>query len=90
MLLLDVRPQPTSPVNGAMSRDARSLPLEELPVAPVGTQDHKQRSIRLICRTDQRSAQAARVLAEAGFTDAQVIRGGMTAWRANGWPVAGA
>ena len=41
-------------------------------------------------RTDKRSAQAARLLADAGFTDAQVIRGGMTAWRAHGWPVAGA
>jgi rhodanese-related sulfurtransferase len=30
------------------------------------------------------------LLAEAGFADARAIQGGMTAWHANGWPVADA
>ena len=66
---------------------ARNIPLDELPGRLAELQDHKQHPIRLLCRTDRRSAQAARLLAEAGFVDAQVIRGGMTAWRAKGWPV---
>ncbi len=88
VLLLDVRP--ASDFNGEWGhiRDARSLPLEELSRRIAELEVHKQRPIRLICRTDRRSAQAARVLAGAGFTDAQVIQGGMTAWRAQGWPVA--
>ena len=52
---------------------ARSLPLEELPAQLANLEDRKQRPIRLVCRTDRRSAQAARLLAEAGFTDARVI-----------------
>ena len=90
VLLLDVRPAADFAGEWGHVRDARSLPLEELPQRMAELDGHKQRPIRLICRTDRRSAQAARLLADAGFTDAQVIRGGMTAWRANGWPVAGA
>jgi rhodanese-related sulfurtransferase len=66
---------------------ARNVPLEELPARLAELQAHKARPIRILCRTDRRSAQAARLLDEAGFTDALVIQGGMTAWRAKGWPV---
>lgn len=66
------------------------LPLEGLPARMAELEGCKQRPIRLICRTDGRSAQAARLLADASFTDARVVRGGMTAWRAKGWPVTGA
>ena len=90
VLLLDVRPAADFAGEWGHVRDARSLPLEELPQRLMELKEHKQRPIRLICRTDRRSAQAARLLADAGFTDTQVIRGGMTAWRANGWPVADA
>jgi len=87
VLLLDVRP--AADFNGEQGHisGARSLPLEELPAQLAGLEDRKQRPIRLVCRTDRRSAQAALLLAEAGFTDARVIQGGMTAWRAQGWPV---
>lgn len=90
VLVLDVRPAADFAGEWGHVRDARSLPLEELPQRLTELKEYQQRPIRLICRTDKRSAQAARLLADAGFTDAQVIRGGMTAWRAHGWPVAGA
>ncbi len=90
VLLLDLRPAADFAGEWGHVREARSLPLEELPQRLAELKEHQQRPIRLICRTDKRSAQAARLLADAGFTDAQVIRGGMTAWRAQGWPVAGA
>ena len=86
VLLLDVRPAADFTGEQGHIAGARNLPLEELPARLAELEDRKTRAIRLLCRTDRRSAQAARLLAEAGFTDARVIRGGMTAWRANGWP----
>jgi uncharacterized membrane protein YdjX (TVP38/TMEM64 family) len=90
VLLLDVRPAADFTGEQGHIAGARNVPLEELPARLAELEDRKQRPIRLLCRTDRRSAQAARLLAEAGFADARVIQGGMTAWRANGWPVADA
>jgi uncharacterized membrane protein YdjX (TVP38/TMEM64 family)/rhodanese-related sulfurtransferase len=87
VLMLDVRSADEFVGEQGHIAAARNIPLDELPGRLAELQDQKQRPIRLLCRTDRRSAQAARLLAEAGFVDAQVIRGGMTAWRAKGWPV---
>lgn len=85
VLLLDVRP--VADFNGEWGHiaGARSIPLEDLP-ARLGELE-PDGPVRLVCRTDRRSAQAATLLAKAGFADARVIDGGMTAWRAQGWPV---
>ncbi|RVU46602.1 sulfurtransferase [Rubrivivax rivuli] len=90
VLLLDVRTVAEFTGDLGHIAQARNLTLEELPECLVEFESRKQRPVRLICRTDRRSAQAARLLAEAGFSDAQVIRGGMTAWRAHGWAVVNA
>jgi rhodanese-related sulfurtransferase len=87
VLVLDVRTAAEFVGEQGHVAAARNIPLEELAGRLAELQDQKQRPIRLLCRTDRRSAQAARLLAEAGFTNAQVIQGGMTAWRAKGWPV---
>ncbi|KAF0099072.1 MAG: ydjXC [bacterium] len=87
VLVLDVRPSADFTGEQGHIAGALSLPLEELPSRLAELEDRKTRPIRLVCRTDRRSAQAARLLAEAGFADARVIRGGMTAWRGRGWPV---
>lgn len=87
VLMLDVRSAADFVGEQGHIAAARNIPLDELPGRLAELQDHKQRPIRLLCRTDRRSAQAARMLAEAGFVDAQVIQGGMTAWREKGWPV---
>ena len=87
VLVLDVRPAADFTGEQGHIAGARNVPLEELPARLVELEDRKQRPIRLVCRTDRRSAQAARLLAESGFVDARVIQGGMTAWNANGWPV---
>jgi uncharacterized membrane protein YdjX (TVP38/TMEM64 family)/rhodanese-related sulfurtransferase len=86
VLLLDVRP--AADFNGEWGHipGARSVPLEDLPARLDELEPG--RPVRLVCRTDRRSAQAAALLAKAGFADARVIQGGMTAWRARGWPVA--
>lgn len=85
VLLLDVRP--ATDFNGEWGHipGARSIPLKDLP-ARLGELE-RDRPIRLVCRTDRRSAQAEAILAEAGFADARVIQGGMTAWRDRGWQV---
>ena len=69
---------------------ARNLPLEELRTRLGELDPARLRPVRLVCRTDRRSTEAASILAGAGFADARVVQGGMTAWRAKGWPVTNA
>lgn len=87
VMVLDVRSAAEFTGEGGHIPGALNLPLEELSQRLPELNDHKQRPIRLVCRTDRRSAQAARLLADAGFQDARVIQGGMTAWHANGFPI---
>jgi len=87
VLLLDVRPVADFTGEQGHIASARNLPLEELPARLTELEDRKTRPIRLVCRTDRRSAQAAQLLTDAGFVDARIIEGGMTAWHARGWPV---
>lgn len=87
VLMLDVRTAAEFVGEQGHIAAARNIPLADLPGRLAELEDHKQRPVRLLCRTDRRSSQAAQILAEAGFVDAQVIQGGMTAWRAKGWPV---
>lgn len=86
VLVLDVRGPTEFAGEGGHISSACNIPLDELPQRLEELNDHKQRAIRLICRTDKRSAHAARVLADAGFTDIRVIQGGMTAWIEKGLP----
>lgn len=90
VLMLDVRPAAEFVGEQGHIAGARNIPLDELAGRLAELEDFRQRPIRLLCRTDRRSAQAARLLIEAGFADVQVIQGGMTAWCARGWPVEGA
>ncbi len=67
---------------------ALNLPLEELPSRLDDLGEDKAAPIYLVCRTDRRSAKAAAILARHGFTNAHVVKGGMTAWHEHGWTVA--
>ena len=88
LLLLDVRT--ATDFNGDQGHIDRALnlPLEELAKRLDELPVRREGSIAIICRTDRRSARAARILTAAGFTDVHVVRGGMTAWLKHGWPVA--
>jgi len=87
LLVLDVRPAADFTGEQGHIASARNVPLENLTAHLSELDGWRQRSVRLICRTDRRSTQAAQVLSDAGFADAKVIKGGMTEWNSRGWPV---
>lgn len=64
---------------------ARLLPLGQLP-ARMGELS-KERPVVTACRSGARSAQAAVLLAKAGFTNVANLAGGMLRWRGEGNPV---
>jgi len=59
---------------------ALNIAVEELPERIDELSDYIEHPIAIICRTDRRSAKAALLLAEHGFHDVHVVRGGITKW----------
>ncbi len=68
---------------------AINLPLGELPARVDELGSWRKDGIVLICRTQVRSGQAARLLAKHGFSGLRVVRGGILAWREQGYPTEG-
>lgn len=66
---------------------AVNIAVEELQQRINELSEYIERPIAIVCRTDRRSAKAALLLAEQGFHDIHVVRGGMTKWREAGLPV---
>jgi len=66
---------------------AVNIALEELSDRMNELTEYIERPIAIVCRTDKRSAKAALLLAEHGFHDIHVVRGGMTKWREANLPV---
>ncbi len=64
---------------------ARNIPLDNM----VDNLDklNKDDPVYIICRTDNRSRQAAEILVDAGFRQAIVITGGTQAWEEAGLPM---
>ncbi|HEX2850637.1 MAG TPA: rhodanese-like domain-containing protein [Acidimicrobiales bacterium] len=81
-VLLDVRERQEWDAGHASK--ARHLPLSLLPRQL--NQLPKDRRIVVVCRSGNRSARAASLLAHSGF-DALNLEGGMQAWAAAGLPV---
>lgn len=79
-LLLDVREDDEWAAGHAPT--AVHMPLSTMEVAAVPT----DRPVVAICRSGNRSGQAARVLADAGL-DVVNVSGGMKAWREAGLPM---
>lgn len=86
-LLLDVRPPVEFDGEQGHIHGALNLPLEELATRLDELVADPARPVAIICRTDRRSAKAVALLAQRGFANAQVVRGGMPAWLQQGWPV---
>lgn len=64
---------------------ARNIPLEALSANLDKLE--KNEPVYIICRTDNRSRMAAKILVDAGFKQAVVITGGTEAWKAAGLPM---
>jgi rhodanese-related sulfurtransferase len=69
---------------------ARNIPVAELESRLGELAGLERAPIVLVCRTDKRSATAARTLRAAGFTQVNVLRRGMEQWNETGLPVQGA
>lgn len=91
LLVLDVRTP--EEFNGDLGHiaGAVNLPLAELParLAQLGAEleGHKQASVIVTCRTENRSGRAALILKKAGFTQLAILSGGMMAWNKEQLPV---
>ena len=87
LLVLDVRTAADFTGKQGHIEGATNIPLEELPQRLGELEDYRQHPVAIVCRTDMRSAEAARLLVKAGFADVQVVRNGMTGWLKAGFPV---
>jgi uncharacterized membrane protein YdjX (TVP38/TMEM64 family)/rhodanese-related sulfurtransferase len=67
---------------------ARNIPITELNSRLAELSGLEGSPIVLVCRTDKRSAAAARTLRAAGFSQVNVLRQGMERWNEAGLPVA--
>ena len=66
---------------------ARNIPVAELNSRLAELGGLERTPIIVVCRTDKRSATAARILRAAGFVQISVLRRGMEQWNAAGLPV---
>jgi len=78
-LVLDVRSEKEFIEEGHIEHSL-NIPVEVLEQQIASLDEHLERSISIVCRTDKRSAVAATVLLKKGFQDVRVVRGGMTGW----------
>lgn len=87
MLVLDVRAAEDFAGEQGHIAVATNIPVEELAVRLAEISDYQERPVIIVCRTDRKSVQAAKILAENGFADVHVARLGMTAWNEQGYEV---
>jgi uncharacterized membrane protein YdjX (TVP38/TMEM64 family)/rhodanese-related sulfurtransferase len=66
---------------------ARNLPINDLPNRLGELELLQDKPVVLVCRTDRRSANGARLLRDAGFDKIRVLRDGMEGWTKLGLPV---
>jgi len=84
-LLIDVR-EPDEYAEGHAPGSVL-IPLGQLPSRLAEIQASQHKPVTLICRSGRRSARAAEILLQAGFSKVYNIEGGMIAWSAAGLPV---
>ncbi len=87
LLVLDVRTADDFVGEQSHIEGAVNIPVEELQKRMDELGDYLERPVAIVCRTDRRSAKAELLLAEEGFADVHIVRGGMTKWIEAGLPV---
>jgi uncharacterized membrane protein YdjX (TVP38/TMEM64 family)/rhodanese-related sulfurtransferase len=87
IVLIDVRSVDEFTGEQGHIKAAINIPLAELPSRLHELSDYLEKTVALICRADRRSAKAAQLLTQNGFTDVHVVKQGMNDWRKNNYPV---
>jgi uncharacterized membrane protein YdjX (TVP38/TMEM64 family) len=87
ILLVDVRDASDFEGEAGHVPAARNIPLADLGSRIGELEPWRESGVVLICRTQKRSAAAARLLAQRGFRGLRVVRGGVEAWRSLGYPL---
>lgn len=85
-VIIDVR-EPSAYAAGHL-RDAKNIPLKELSNRVGELDKAKNKAVIAICQTGVQSSKAAAQLKKAGFNEAVSLDGGITAWQAQGLPIA--
>lgn len=86
LLIIDVRTNADYVGEQSHIQGSLLIPVEDLEKRLIEIEGFKEKSVVTICRTDRRSAQAAKILLNNGFTDVHVIKRGMTDWNAKNYP----
>lgn len=84
-LLLDVREQ--AEYDEVHAPGSTLVPLSQLASRLQELRSHMSKPVAVICRSGRRSAQAAEIMSQAGFTKVYNVQGGMNAWEAAALPV---
>ncbi len=87
VIVLDVRN--ADEIKGPLGHvaGAKNIAVADLPNRVSGLQAEKHKPIIIVCKTEMRSLKAEQILAQSGFTDLAVLKGGMEAWNRKGYPV---
>jgi len=72
---------------GGHLRDAKNIPLKELPNRLSELEKFKSKAVIAVCQAGIQSAKAAAQLKKAGFEQAASLNGGLTEWQAQGLPL---
>ncbi|HEV2611143.1 MAG TPA: rhodanese-like domain-containing protein [Noviherbaspirillum sp.] len=85
-VIVDVR-DPAGFATGHV-RDAKNIPLKELPNRVAELEKFKSKTVIVVCQSGTQSAKATSILKKAGFNEVVSLTGGLAAWQAQGLPVA--
>lgn len=87
VLVLDVRPLDGFTGELGHIHGVTHIPLNQLEQRVHELAAYQDKPIVTVCRTDRMSSDAARLLAQKGFTNVVVAKMGMTDWNKHGYPV---
>ena len=69
-------------------RDAKNIPLKELPQRINELKKWKAKALVVVCQTGVQSSKASTQLKKAQFNEVYSLEGGLAAWQAQGLPTA--
>lgn len=85
-LVLDVRD--ADQFSAAHLRDARNIPIKDLPQRVGELDKFKAKNVIVVCQSGTHTAKAESILKKAGFAEVYGLTGGIAAWQAQGLPTA--